>query len=398
MSALLALREFHLGTRLLANKVAFEAAKCMTPMQNKSSKINENSSCKKESNNEDSMDSFVNNLVSIKSETWKNKMKNKRIKIFSPVKIQIVPEEDGNLTKKHKTYPISLIKLSIDGEKFDHEEMLRILESPEILSKVDHAVLKSLALTFIKMDFVEGIFQLESTCHRLPIPPMFDFIGSLFKSYLATNQVAKALQVVEQFYVRLPNSRREARSHLASIIKDVVSKHSSDALLVQCKQLALRLNRDFADSRPVIFLWHACFISEWFSDQQVARELLAEISRSRTLVETFSKKLMTATYTALGRDRPDLVQDLIQDLISNNLRAQLTIPMRLLFDYRCDMGDLRGCAAIMKSTVDLKVVLTSKQHQEFLELMTLRKHYRWKSPAKRSRDTPPNTEQFKFKF
>ncbi|XP_059472884.1 uncharacterized protein LOC132195126 [Neocloeon triangulifer] len=398
MASILALlKEINFTSRLLlANQISFLAARRMSSLKNKA--------VEPIKNNEDESDteSFVNRLVSNKADLWKNKQKLKRtsafnLKLITTIMSNVLASEEEDLTKKQKIYPISFLKLAIDGEKFDEDEMLKILESPEILSKVDSSLLDTLATTFARIDFSDGVLQLHATSQRLPIPPNHNFIGDLFKVYKTSNQSAKALKVVDKFYTKYPNSRREARSYLATIIRDVVSNHCSEALLVQCKQLVLRINYSFGDNRPMIFLWHACFISEWFSDQQVAKELLHIISKNKKLTETFSKKLATATYSALGRGKPELVQGLIEDLISTGLHSHLTVPIRLLFDYKCQLGDLRGCAAIMKSTADLKVVLTSKQHQDFIDMMTFKKNVRWKAmPKKEDKISNPTSYEFEF--
>lgn len=256
--------------------------------------------------------------------------------IVAAINTKIVKDEEDNYSEE-KIYPLSVLKSAVVNE-FDNEQILKILESPEIVSKVKPELLMSLAETFVNREFIDGILQLESTSLRLSIPLACNFIGLQFQSYRNSQQSSKALLLMEQYYINFPNSRREARTYMATIIRDVVSNHS-EAVLVQCKHLALRLEKNYRDSRPLIYLWHACFSSEWFSDQQLAKEILAFISKSKKLVETFDKKLMTATYSALGRHRPELVQNLIEDLIANDLRSRLTIPMRLLFDYRCKKLD-----------------------------------------------------------
>jgi len=307
--------------------------------------------------NNDAVDSFVKTLISTKSANWQYKIKLKRRKNAATssaasferenparglvaMETKNVPDEDlhddENLSKE-KIYPLAVIQNAAITTNFDKNKILKILESPQILAKVRPQLLEALAASFIKIDFFEGILQLEATSQRLPIPLTCNFIGLQFNSYKESNQNVKALALVENFYSKFPNSRREARSYLATIIKNVVSNHS-EAVLIQCKHLTLRLEKNFKDCRPVIFLWHACFSSEWFSDQQLARDLLNIISKNKKLVETFDKKLMTATYMALGKQRPELVQNLIEDLIANNLRSQLTVPMRLLFDYKCNFN------------------------------------------------------------
>lgn len=290
---------------------------------------------------DDQVDNFVKNLISNKSDRWYNKKL--RIRTMSPkdelkgpllvadFNTKVVDEEDSLF--KEKIYPFSVLQSAVFNE-FDGDKILKILESPEILSKAKPELLMSLAQTFVKKEFIDGILQLEATSLLLPVPLECNFIGLQFESYQNSQQSSKALLLMEQFYINFPNSRREARTYMASIIRDVVSNRS-EAVLVQCKDLALRLEKNFRDSRPLIYLWHACFSSEWFSDQQLAKEILAFISKKEKLVETFDKKLMTATYSALGRHRPELVQNLIEDLIANNLSSRLTVPMRLLFDYRC---------------------------------------------------------------
>jgi hypothetical protein len=62
------------------------------------------------------------------------------------------------------------------------------------------------------------------------------------------------------------------------------------------------------------------------------------------------------------------------------------------------MRDLKGCAAIMKSSGDLKVLLTSKQHADFLELLTNRKFFRWKEPALTEEKAETTKVEFKYKF
>lgn len=62
------------------------------------------------------------------------------------------------------------------------------------------------------------------------------------------------------------------------------------------------------------------------------------------------------------------------------------------------MRDLKGCAAIMKSSGDLNVLLTSKQHADFLELLTNRKYFRWKEPDLTVEKVTPTQVGFEYKF
>jgi hypothetical protein len=335
MNSLLSCRGIGTTSKLL---IVLESSKCSFS-QLKNNLTLEQTSAKQAG--DDQVDKFVTNLITNKSDRWHNKKLRIRTlppkdelkgpSIVAAINTKIVKEED-NLFKE-KIYPLSVLQSAVFNE-FDDDQILKILESPEILSKVKPELLMSLAQTFVKREFIDGILQLEATSLLLPVPLTCNFVGLQFESYRNSQQSSKALQLMERFYVNFPNSRREARTYMATIIRDVVSNHS-EAVLVQCKHLAMSLENNFRDSRPLIYLWHACFSSEWFSDQQLAKEILAYISKNKKLVETFDKKLMTATYSALGRHRPELVQNLIEDLIANHLGSRLTVPMRLLFDYRC---------------------------------------------------------------
>ncbi|KAF2880691.1 hypothetical protein ILUMI_25481 [Ignelater luminosus] len=103
----------------------------------------------------------------------------------------------------------------------------------------------------------------------------YDFKHYMAKAIWVKGDINNAIIMFEDVYRNHSNSRRTIRSMLKQLLLDAVATRGEAALLNMIS-FAERLLNDFKDFYPLACIWQACFISEWFTDQTLALELLEE--------------------------------------------------------------------------------------------------------------------------
>lgn len=299
---------------------------------------------KSSSSNNDSIDIFLDELITNKLEKWKCKSSNKRLSGIPGTSNHIL-EKSVSVKKADIIEIMSKDALASSvcdkkdlfnaAEKGNHDFVANALLyssiQPNIICYED---LKILATNFLKSDSLQGIAIIEEIARKkLKICGGPLFYEQQIKCLKQRGENTKALNFCDIIYKNHPETRREVRGYLSHILIDIVENHS-EAALMQGKELVERLSIDYKDFRPISSLWHACFLSEWFSDQQVASQLLIHVIKHKSIV-TIERRLLAATYTALAQHRPQLIHSLLQDLISCNMPKHISPVLRALFDYKC---------------------------------------------------------------
>lgn len=191
-----------------------------------------------------------------------------------------------------------------------------------------------------------------------------------YKHYLAeaawiNGNVREALDLFADVYKHSATLRRKVRNMTKFLFAECISKRS-EASVVLITNFAKNFADDYKDYYFLSSLWQFCFLSEWFSDQKMAQELLEQYEGLRKAIKD---KIYVIALTALKQDDVEVVHRVLEIVLRYNMRQQYTVILREYFDYKCALGDLEGCSAIISSASELNVSLKAEQHERFLVLL-----------------------------
>lgn len=187
--------------------------------------------------------------------------------------------DDGNIKRdinSMNTEDINdLVTYLISKNKNDQLEQL-IRECLSLRKFIGELGLKKLFRHFSLSGKPEIVSVLQLYCSKLDIN-VFSRNGD-FEHYLAKAQCFKGnsdkgLSILRHCYEKRENLRSIYRVIFRELIQDCVINRS-EASLVIFKKHVLELSETWNEHYPLICFWHICWSSTWFSDQQLADELL----------------------------------------------------------------------------------------------------------------------------
>ncbi|KAI4466869.1 pleckstrin y domain-containing family f member 2-related [Holotrichia oblita] len=315
----------------------------------------------------DVLDDFTTQLMQKKANKWEN------IKIRKQLPIT----KQSNLTNtevlKDGFNEMNFRELNVIFEKYldenNHYKLFELIETC-IDKKIcpSDMILTNMLTMFAQISNTDGINKLQELCSVTN--PEFLKVNSNFQHYRAETiwlrgNVSKAIEMFEDTYKENQYLRRRIRLMLKHLLYEAVSKRS-EAVLVNLVNFTERLAKNYNDYYLMTCLWQVCFLSEWFSDQQVAFDLLERYSNLRRAV---INQIPCIVSISLKYHKTDPVYRLLEILLKYEMKLQSSIILVALFDYRFKQGDLRSCCEIVKWSAKHKIMLPSVQHEKFLRLL-----------------------------
>ncbi|KRT82362.1 hypothetical protein AMK59_3439 [Oryctes borbonicus] len=197
------------------------------------------------------------------------------------------------------------------------------------------------------------------------VTPQIPLVVSLLLRHHRTGNVLKAIGIYEDVYQENPFLRRRIRLVLKYLISEAVLNRS-EAVLVNLVNFSERLAKKNKDYFIMSCLWQTCFLSEWFSDQQVAFDLMES---NRNLCRMVTPQIPLVVSLLLRHHRTDPIFRLLEVLLKYQMKMQISIVLIALFDYRFKQGDLKSCCEILSWSTKHQIMLPSIQHEKFLKLL-----------------------------
>lgn len=274
----------------------------------------------------------------------------------SPATISRVKSSKGDLHLVRKTTQ-QLLKeinaiydsvLSVDVRKLHDDQLENLIENAireentkDLLYLINSCMkwtrLPARGVSIEVLKYFEKTKQLENLdkfydfCLTYETSP---FPLKLFKVqfYWAEGNADKALYLLDDIHSATRNA--DDRSDLLackdlflSLIADAVGK-KSEAVLLKLVSLIETLD----DVSILEQAWHELFISQWFSDQQLALDLFR---RHACLRWRLSSQTNYVTFLLLRDHNVDSVYRLVELLLSHEMMAECQKVLGLLFDYQC---------------------------------------------------------------
>ncbi|XP_038211582.1 uncharacterized protein LOC119832057 [Zerene cesonia] len=309
----------------------------------------------------------------------------------------------NDVTKRHFT--VAENKNSVDLSKLSAQELDNMLlelhklnKDKELLQCISECLNKKV---MIGKDVIKKLFRDYSfngkvnsvehlrTYSSKVTPALYEKNGEFLhysaKVYCMKGNSQKGLSILNDAYKKHKNLRAFYRIILKELIHDSVMNRS-EASMVTFKKYVLELSNTWNDSYPLVCFWHACWKSDWFSDQMLANELL-EVSES--LQNIIKEMASTLCLTVLKEYNEDAVTRLLQTLLKYKMMNEYTQVLHIFFNFKLKNKDIRGCMEILRNCEALGVTLPTYLQRQFIKILIGRK----------DTDKPiPTKTDFKLKF
>jgi hypothetical protein len=218
-------------------------------------------------------------------------------------------------------------------------------------------------------DAIQQIHQLCENRHPDLLVAHSNFRHFVAEAVWVRGDVSKAVEIFEGVYRENAFLRRRIRLILKYLMTDLVSS-GSEAALGNTMHFAERLFRDFNDLSPLTYVWQTCFLSEWFTDQCVALELL---EKHNGLFKAVINRIPYVVFVSLKCHRTEVVYRLLEILLKYKMKQQYSSVVASLLNYQFRRGDLIRCSEIIRWAVDNDVPLPKNHHIKMINLLLNRK-------------------------
>lgn len=296
----------------------------------------------------DAIENFTSELINKSQLKWSPKTKTVRIAAASKGDLLLVRKTTQQLLKEINSIYDSV--LCVDVRKLQDEQLSALFtnaiaeNSRQDLNFLANECLKWTRLPTRQVNLdVLGFY--EKTKQFENLEKYYDFC-------LTMDESPFHLQLFKvQFYWTEGNTDKAL--NLLDEIHDVARKTSDDrGDLIACKDLFLKLINDAVGKKSEAVLlklihlietledmsileqaWNELFISEWFSDQQLA---LGLFRRHGSLRLRISVQINYITFLLLREHNVDAVYRLVEILLSHEMMHECQKVLGLLFDYQCE--------------------------------------------------------------
>lgn len=255
---------------------------------------------RKSSTHLDAIDCFTNELVCRKTQKWEELRDN----IMKPV------VEDVSLMSKGVMSDLKTLRspqLGLDIRSLSQPQLDNLLlATVEIKNKVDflylirqcvrwqqlpcNEVLISCLKYLSSLGRLQQLESLAEICRNIkhPFANVYSDLAPFKAIALWHNGNADgALMTLHRGYggsLNTEEGRRMIRAAFRTIAEETLAQ-KSEAVLISLMEVARAIHREHKDIFVVAAVWKQCFVSDWFSDQKSAGELLEHYKDLQTLVE-----------------------------------------------------------------------------------------------------------------
>lgn len=319
----------------------------------------------------DVLDSFTDELSRKKSDKWKFLNRQKAIQCANERSLN--DSNQNSLQEDFECYDINVNSLDELLTKVirskEYNLIIKILKfsgakqlcpSPELLLEA--------ASVLSRIGSRTGVEVVMSVCESLNKNEFYN--QAEYKHYMAEatwirGDIREALDMFAEVYKYHVTLRRKVRHMTKFLFAECVSKRS-EASVVLVTNFAKKFAEEYGDYYFLSFLWQFCFLSEWFCDQKMADKLLEQYKELRALI---MDRIKIIAVTALKQEEVEVVQRLLEVTLRYEMKQDYAHILSELFDFKCARGDLRGCSAVLTSSLELNVSLKPEQHDRFLALL-----------------------------
>lgn len=183
----------------------------------------------------------------------------------------------------------------------------------------------------------EGVLLVRKLCEKTRpdvLQSNSNFDHFMAEAIWVKGDIFKSLDLFEKVYYENAFLRRRIRLMLKHLVVDLVANKSEGALwhLIAFSE---KLAKDYKDFFPLTCVWQACFLSEWYTDQCIAVELL---ERNEELCKSIVSRIHYVVYVSLKCHRTEVVYRLVEIMLKYGMKQQSSLVLLSLLDYQCKFG------------------------------------------------------------
>ncbi|CRK89470.1 CLUMA_CG003208, isoform A [Clunio marinus] len=337
------------------------------------------------------MESFISELTQRKSEEF-NKLRmniklNKVQNEITSIELQTSIEEIYNCLDTHDGERL-MIEIDKCLQKTDCKLPRYVLcETSEYASANGNAELFTILQTFIKMTD-ENFYKSNY---------MYFKSLSLELDWRSGKNIDQVLEEFEINY-RKSFSDQTLLKHMTKlcnvVMQDAVEKRG-ESTVIKIKHRIEKISEETKDYQLLFILWRKLFESFWFSDQQLASEL---VEKHVQLRKVLCKQSTVLSFIYLRHNNIELVHQLIQIFLRFNMTKQVEVLVRMLFEFECWRKNLNAVLQIVQLCLKLDIQLSEEENKKFLDLLLKRpRDVEADEEKKRMAEKIP-IQKYQFKF
>lgn len=277
----------------------------------------------------DVLDNFTTHLMQAKCNKWRNLLnRTKLLRNTEPVQFQKANVLVDSLSDSRLNSETS--RAIEDGDMQCLDDLVRQFSRFQRLPSMP-VLLRVLWLYFQAGD-IDGIECLSRVYADIDSASAKD--NASFDDFAAgaiwiSGDITKAIHMYENVYRNNSILRSRIRMALKFLISDSIDKRSEAALIIVLK-FVKKLANEFDDYLPMSYLWQACFLSQWYSDQCFALQLLKD---QLNLLRPLSNRIPGVISLALAKHQKDVAYRLLELFLAHDLVECYGTVLIPLFDY-----------------------------------------------------------------
>nr|XP_023012217.1 uncharacterized protein LOC111502376 [Leptinotarsa decemlineata] len=336
---------------------------CTSPI----SKVQKNEPNKALTAEFNSIDDFTTQLIQSKVNKWtaQNPIQPAAKKVF--IGQSACENELEDIASLNKEELNQLFQNTADS--FDNEKLLRLMKQCIKLKRCPslHHIFYTLSVSS-KIGDKSTIEDIRQLCEY--ICPEVLRTNANFQHYVAEavwikGNINESLRIFRNIYSNTTHLRRNIREMLKFLILNTVSRRSEVAL-VSIIKFSEDLKNEYADFFPLTYVWQTCFLSEWFSDQCIAFDLL---TKHDGLCGAVTSRIPYVVAVSLKNHNTELVHRLFEVLLHFDMKSQYEGVLLALLDYQIRQGNTQRCLEIVQWSLQNDVQLPPVYHKNFVSLL-----------------------------
>ncbi|XP_030760085.1 uncharacterized protein LOC115885345 [Sitophilus oryzae] len=325
-------------------------------------------------NKESALDDFTDRLMQRKVHQWENNKKKLLAQSKNKTNIVLKPKQSIFYSKEHSNIENLTINrinsLLQEAIRFnDNEKLMDITRQCIKYNKCPSLSQLSPALAICSQNGdKDTIVQIVQLCENTR-PEILEG-NSNFEHYLAEaiwvrGNIVKSLEMFEKLYRENNFLRIKIRCILKNLIPTIIT-NQSQASIVKIIKFSEHLVEIYDDYFLLQCIWQACFLSEWFADQQMAFEIL---ENHPNLWKEISNKMYYIVNVSLNNHQTEVIYRLTELLLKYDMKEELPGVVLALFNYFIKLRDHRRCRELAKWSISNEIKLPNLlKNQKFLQL------------------------------
>lgn len=349
----------------------------------------------RKSTNVDAIDSFISELVENKTLKWKvlnnkNRVPQRKGGVTAsqvvPAAAPMVPARRSpfrltqifddltsnplvvNIEPLEQTHIDNLVETAIKegNEKDVHLLFDQMLEYQRVPSQQVLAMLCEYFATETDRKRLEDLIDLCSVVLPEETTKSKDFLH--YKALLQW-KMGNSLKALENFKEALQDCSEESKQDINRLLQEVVDEtigKKSEAVLLAVIELGEYSMFTLKDEFLLCYIWEGAFRSQWFSDQEAARELFDKHAPLRVAM---ARRLAKLCFSYMQEFNAEPVYRLMELFLKHKMLPQCQQILVRLFEYQYWRRDLRACSEIIQNSIDLDIPLPDIYNRKLLNLL-----------------------------